>query len=98
MVGYQRDAHSLVNHTLVPRSQVSGRHLIDELFLLADEKPELQLQPMVQNISKELAELLSTPETFIGKAEEKALEIVKKADTFLAKYNQRKEATKWTQL
>jgi len=89
MAGYQGDAHSLVNHTLMPRSQVSGRHLITELSLLADEKP--RLKPVVANIPSELIDLLQEPEKFIGYAKEKAFKIARRADAFLAKYNQRKE-------
>lgn len=84
MAGYEGDAHDLVNHTLVPRSQASGRHLIDELLLLADEEPKLKL--VVQEIADELVELLRTPESFTGKAEEKAMEVVAKTDAFLKKY------------
>jgi adenylosuccinate lyase len=89
MAGYQGDAHSLVNHTLVPRSQVSGRHLITELSLLADEKP--RLKPVLANIPSELINWLQEPEDFIGLAKEKALEIAYRADAFLAKYDQGKE-------
>lgn len=89
MAGYQGDAHSLVNHTLVPRSQASGRHLITELSLLAEEKP--RLKPVVANIPSELIDWLQDPENFIGCAKEKSLEIAEKADAFLAKYNQGKE-------
>lgn len=88
MAGYDGDAHNLVNHTLVPRSQISGRHLIDELLSLAEEEPKLR--PMINNIPEEIIEQLRNPETFIGKAEEKALAIARKANAFLKKY-QRKE-------
>lgn len=83
MAGYQEDAHSLVNRTLVPRSQASGRHLIDELLLLAKEKSELE--PVVKNIPDNLINLLQTPEAFTGKAKEKALAVAEKADNFLQK-------------
>lgn len=91
MAGYKGDAHALVNHTLVPRSQVSGRHLIKELLLLAEEKPELKLRPVVENMPEELIDLLQRPEAFTGKAKEKAFAIAERADSFLKIYNKRKE-------
>lgn len=89
MAGYQGDAHSLVNHTLVSRSQASGRHLIEELILMVKEKPELG--PVIANIPSVLIDWLQIPEGFTGYAKEKALAIVAKADNFLQKC-QRKEA------
>ena len=86
MADYEGDSHELVNHTLVPRSQASGRYLVEELMLLVDEKPELKLRPVVENIPDEMVNLLKNPEEFIGKAEEKALEIARKAENFLKKY------------
>lgn len=88
MAGYEGDAHQLVNHTLVPRSQLSRNYLIDELISLVKEKPELK--PVIENIPKDLIELLRSPEEVTGKAEEKALEIVEKADLFLAKHEETK--------
>ncbi len=85
LAGYSGDAHSLVNHTLVPRSQASRRYLIDELQLLAKENPELR--PVVDNIPSDLIKLLRSPEDFTGKAREKALEIISRADSFLEKYS-----------
>jgi len=89
MAGYQEDAHSLVNHILVPRSQASGRHLIEELLLLTEEKPELGLP--TEKIPSELVNLLSKPEAFTGKAKEKALEIVARAEIFLRKYQKKED-------
>lgn len=91
MAGYKGDAHALVNHTLVPRSQISGRHLIEELLLLAEEKPELKLKPVKGNMPEDLIDLLQKPETFTGKAQEKALTIAARADAFLKKHDARKE-------
>lgn len=81
MAGYEGDAHYLVNHTLVPRSRISGRYLIDELIALAKEEP--LLGPVVRKIPDDLIALLRAPEKFIGKAMEKALAISQKADVFL---------------
>jgi adenylosuccinate lyase len=83
---YEGDAHNLVNHTLVPRSQLSGKTLIEEFILLAGEKPELNLSLVVNRIPSEIVELLKNTELFIGKSQEKALEIAGTADTFLKKY------------
>lgn len=85
VAGYEGDAHSLVNHTLVPLAQKSRRYLIDELILLAEEKPELK--PVIEKIPDDLINLLRTPENYTGKAKEKALEIAEKAEQFLKKYS-----------
>jgi adenylosuccinate lyase len=86
MAGYEGDAHDLVNHTLVPRAQKSGCHIISELQFLSQEKPELRLQPVIDRIPKDLIELLEAPEKFTGKAKEKALEIAENAKKLLDKY------------
>ena len=90
MAGYEGDAHSLVNHTLVPRSQASGRHLIEELILLAKEKSELE--PVIENIPSMLINWLQIPEGFTGYAGEKALEVARRADDLIEKYGPKKEA------
>jgi len=90
MAGYEGDAHSLVNHTLVPRSQASGRHLIEELILLAKEKSELE--PVIENIPSMLINWLQIPEGFTGYAGDKALEVARRADDLIEKYGPKKEA------
>lgn len=84
LYGYDGDAHEFVNHTLVPISQKSGRHLIDELIKLAgnDEK----LAAVVNNIPAELVSLLRSPERVTGKASMKASEVIKKANQLLWSY------------
>lgn len=86
MAGYEGDAHELVNHTLVPRSQVSGAPLIDELILLAKEDDSLA--SVVKNIPDELKVLLRSPEQVVGKAEEKAKEIIMRTNVFNTNYHQ----------
>lgn len=85
MAGYQGDAHHFVNHTLVPRSAESGDYLIDELLLMAIDNKELKR--VVENIPQDLIILLRSPEDVIGKAQEKAIDVAKKADSLIAKYN-----------
>ena len=84
MAGYEDDAHSLVNHVLVPRAQAKNTYLVDELGLLAQERPELR--PVANRIPSDLLSLFYHPEEFTGKAREKALAVAKEAGKFLEKY------------
>ena len=85
LAGYKGDAHHFVNHTLVPISESSGNHLIDELLKLAAEDTELATA--VRNIPPRLIELLRSPENVTGKAEDKALAVALKAKTFIDRYS-----------
>lgn len=88
--GYPGDAHYFVNHTLVPKAMISGRNLIDELLDLSADNADLA--KTIKNIPGELIALLREPEKVTGKSKEKALEISRKAESFLEKcgYNPKK--------
>ncbi len=78
MAGFSGDAHELVNHTVVPAAQKSGRLLIEELAELAQTNDELGV--VFNNIPQEIMELLHHPESYIGDASERALEIAEEAE------------------
>jgi adenylosuccinate lyase len=81
LFGYNGDAHELVNHILVPRTQKSGRHLIDELIEIAEKDKELA--EIISKIPYDMMVLLRTPEKYIGKSQEKTLKVVKRAREFV---------------
>jgi adenylosuccinate lyase len=83
MAGYPGDAHKLVNHTLVPQCTKHGRSLIDAAFIEAEVDKDLA--DALQRIPEEVVDLLGKPWLYIGKAPEKALEIVAEAKAFLSK-------------
>lgn len=86
LYGFKGDAHHFVNHTLVPASQESGKHLIDVFidFVLSGNNEELL--EVVRKMPVELIEELRTPERVTGKAMDKSEEVVKKADILLGSY------------
>jgi len=81
LFGYDGDAHELVNHTLVPRARESRRHLIDELMAMVEEN--MELAKIAGRISPEMMELLRSPREYTGKAQNKTLEVIKRARRFL---------------
>lgn len=84
MYGYEKDAHELVNHTLVPRAKESGDDLITELIILAQEENEIE--EVLSRIPEEILDILSEPSLYIGKAAIKTMEVVGAAKIFLEKY------------
>ncbi|MCK4539548.1 hypothetical protein KAU09_00155 [Candidatus Parcubacteria bacterium] len=74
MAGYEGDAHELVNHQIIAKAQATGKTMIDVLKDLAMN--DIELEKAVNNIPKEVLELLARPENYIGDAKEKALEII----------------------
>ena len=74
MADYQKDAHELVNRTLVPEAKRTNSSLIKVLERLADE--DTHLKEVLKRIPEEIQELFQHPENYIGKAKEKAKEIV----------------------
>ncbi|MFA6588561.1 MAG: lyase family protein [Patescibacteria group bacterium] len=81
MAGFQGDAHKLVNHTLVPVATRDHRYLIDTTIGLAQDNPDLA--EALKRIPTEVIDLLKHPETYIGKAPAKALEIANAVKTYL---------------
>ena len=81
LYGYERDAHELVNHVLVPNVQESDRSLTEELIKLSLEDQDID--DVISQIPKEMFDLLHDPYKYIGKAEAKTMEVVKKANDFV---------------
>ncbi len=78
MAGYMQDGHELVNHTLVPRAQKSGRLLVEVAaeYALEDEI----FGEVWKQIPAEVIALLHHPEQYTGLATQKALQIADFAD------------------
>jgi len=81
LYGYEGDAHELVNHTLIPRTSSLDRPLTEELIKLSLEDQDID--KVISQIPKEMFDLLHNPRQYIGKAEAKTMEIVKKANDFV---------------
>ena len=78
MAGYTQDGHELVNHTLVPRAQKSGRLLVEVAADYALENE--QFGEIWRQIPSEVISLLHHPEQYTGLATQKALQIADFAD------------------
>lgn len=74
IAGYQRDAHELVNRILVPEAKKTNLPLIEVLKKMAGK--DAYLEEIIGKIPGEIQELFQHPENYIGKAREKAEEIV----------------------
>ncbi len=85
MAGYGGDAHELVNMKLVSRATETKKSLAEALEEIAEKDTELKTA--MNNIPRELWELLHQPEKYIGKAEKKALEIADYAEKIVEKFN-----------
>ncbi|MFH1367292.1 MAG: lyase family protein [Patescibacteria group bacterium] len=81
MAGYQGDAHELVNRQAVPKSQVSGKFLIEVIEEMALEDPEIK--SALENIPDELIGLFHHPENYTGDASEQALKIADLAEQYI---------------
>ncbi|MEA2097595.1 MAG: lyase family protein [Patescibacteria group bacterium] len=80
LYGYEGDAHDLVNHTLIPRAKSSDRSLTEELIKLSLEDQDIS--KVISQIPEEMFDLLHSPCKYIGRAETKTMEVVKKAKRF----------------
>ena len=85
MAGYEDDAHELVNRKLVPIAKQENISLIE--VLIREAENDINLQTTIENIPRELQELLKRPDRYIGDAREKALEIIGHANNILNKIN-----------
>jgi len=83
MAGYEGDAHDLVNHKLIAEAQENKRLLVDVLEELAVEDEDLKR--VVDNMPKDILDLLKKPATYIGDASELALSIADMAKNILNK-------------
>lgn len=73
LAGYEGDAHDFVNHVLTPEAQKTGKSIASILYEKA--AGDFNLSKIVDRIPCEIMELFYQPESYIGKAEEKALEV-----------------------
>lgn len=81
LYGYAGDAHELVNRILIPNAQRSGRPLIEELVRLSLN--DQNIEHVLAQIPKEMTDILRNPHKYIGKAEIKTMEVVKRANDFV---------------
>lgn len=82
MAGYQGDAHELVNRQAVPKSQTSGKFLIEVIEEMALEDPEIK--KALDNMPDELIKLLHHPENYTGDASDQALKIADLAEQYIS--------------
>jgi adenylosuccinate lyase len=82
MAGYEGDAHELVNRTLIPGAKEHGKTLMEELVIVAEDNEDLQAA--LDRIPPTVLGLFSHPESYIGSATEKALQIADQAEAFVA--------------
>ena len=83
MAGYVGDAHELVNHQIVPAVQSSTKTMTEVLKDLA--QGDNNLQKIVNDIPREVLELLSQPGDYIGDAKEKTQEVIDYAKNIINK-------------
>jgi adenylosuccinate lyase len=82
--GYPGDAHKFVNDTLTPLAAKSGQSLFIHLSeLISQPGAEKELRDAVNRIPSEVKELFLKPESYIGYAPNKALEVVQRANEYL---------------
>lgn len=80
MAGYRGNGHTLVNKILTPRAKESGRHLVDELRLLAETDAEAE--EALDNMPVEVFRLLRKPEEYTGLAPKLAMQTYERAMAF----------------
>ena len=83
MAGFGADAHEFVNRRLVPEAQKNSKQLIEILDDLSKE--DESLKKIVNNIPKEIMELLKKPQNYTGDAKERSVEIIDHAKLILNK-------------
>lgn len=77
MYGYERDAHELVNHQIVPLAQKQNINLVQALGQIVEENSELE--NVWNNIPPQIRSLLESPWEYTGNAAEAAMNIVAEA-------------------
>lgn len=75
IAGFPGDAHKLIGEELAPRARLSGLMLIEEAYSYAVQHSDDDLLQALNSIPEEVRELFHHPETYVGRAREKALEI-----------------------
>lgn len=84
MAGYMGDAHKIVNERAVAISRAEDIHPIDAVEKLAESDEELA--KAVAAVPEEIKALLHEPKNYVGKAQEKALQIAGKAAMALRRW------------
>ncbi|MBI4085073.1 MAG: hypothetical protein HY432_01020 [Candidatus Liptonbacteria bacterium] len=82
MVGYPGDAHELVNRKAVPMAQALDIPLIAAVEKIAEDDHDVGAA--LSEMPKSFIELFNTPEKYTGSAQEKAIEIARAAEAYLA--------------
>jgi len=80
MAGYAGDAHELVNRILMPRAQANKMPLATVLGSIAQYEGDQDLVDAYDRIPPEVKALLNSPESYVGEASKKAMEIVMRAE------------------
>ena len=88
MVGYEGDAHELVNHTAMPHSKEWGVSLLEATKWALSQETINGVVPansgLWEKIPPETLQMLEKPETYIGAAGIKACQIVDAAQVYLS--------------
>ena len=82
MYGYEGDAHDLINHKAMPKVGKGAKTLYEAVQHLAHLDPVLEAA--WNKIPKEVLKLLRDPTKYVGLAEEKVLQVCKKAESYLS--------------
>lgn len=80
MFGYEKDAHELVNRTLVKLAKERNISLFEALVLYSQGNAEVA--DVLAAFPKEMSEAFLKPEEYTGLAQQKALEIASRAKLF----------------
>lgn len=81
MAGYNGDAHKLVNDRLMPVAEQEGIMLIEALQHVA--RTDEDVSQALAEIPSKVCDLMYQPETYIGAASEKAIQIADMAEQFI---------------
>lgn len=84
MAGYEKNAHELVNHTLMPIAGERNITLVEALEICA--KNDAYVSECVDRIPPEMLSALAKPEQYLGDAREQALAVASRARATLQIY------------
>lgn len=77
--GYPGDAHKLINDTVAPIAKQTGQNLIAVL----EEMPDDTVHDTLDQLEADVIELMRHPETYVGNAAKKSLEMVERGKSML---------------
>ena len=84
MVGYQGDAHELVNHHALPLVTGRGFTLLEATLHAVASQGQPEDIFLFSKISPQILKLLSSPEEYTGLATQKAVQIASAAEAYLS--------------